>query len=192
MTSLKSSLRRPTALVLGAGAGTLLALASLAGAGAGGVVPAQAATVHAAPAARPSCATSGLVLWLSEPAGGGAAGSYYYDLDFTNLSGHTCVLAGYPGVSAVDLAGHQLGKAASRNPANKPVRVTLPSGATAVAILQLTDVGVFPRTSCRPTTAAGLRVYPPNQRASKIVPFPFRACAASGAVFLHVEATQKS
>jgi len=41
--------------------------------------------------------------------GDGAAGSVYYTLQFTNLSGHACTLRGYPGVSAVSLSGHQLG-----------------------------------------------------------------------------------
>jgi hypothetical protein len=35
-----------------------------------------------------------------------------YYLEFTNLSGHACTLAGYPGVSAVGLSGGQLGSPA--------------------------------------------------------------------------------
>jgi hypothetical protein len=38
--------------------------------------------------------------------------------------------------------------------------------------------------------AAGLRVYPPGQTASELVPYPFEACARSGPVYLHVEAVQ--
>ena len=53
-------------------------------------------------AATPRCASSGLVIWL-ETQGNGALGSIYYNLDFTNLSGHACTLVGYPGVSAVNL-----------------------------------------------------------------------------------------
>jgi hypothetical protein len=41
-----------------------------------------------------------------------AAGSIYYHLEFTNLSGRACTLVGYPGVSAINLSGHQLGSAA--------------------------------------------------------------------------------
>jgi hypothetical protein len=120
--------------------------------------------------------------------GGGAAGSTYYKLRFTNLSAHRCSLTGYPGVSAVDLVGRQVGAAAGRNPQTVPRRVTVGPGRTASAVLQITDTGVYTRTRCRPVTAAGLRVYPPNQRQSKVVPFPFSACSRGGPTFLRVEA----
>jgi hypothetical protein len=45
---------------------------------------------------------------------------------------------------------------------------------------------------CRPVTAAGLRVYPPNQKGSKVVPFPFRACSRVRPVYLHVQAVTLS
>ena len=35
-------------------------------------------------------------MWLN-PEGSGTAGSFYYKLEFVNLSGRTCTLAGYPG-----------------------------------------------------------------------------------------------
>src|SRR5581483_8667607 len=146
-----------------------------------------------AAAAVPGCHTSGLVIWLYQPPGGGTAGSTYYDLEFTNLSGHSCAVSGYPGVSAVNLTGGQVGKSASRNPAHPIKKVTLGNGASAIAVLQVTDVGNFPAASCHPTTAAGLKVYPPGQTAAKVAPFPFNACsAAAGPAFLHVEALQKS
>jgi hypothetical protein len=37
-----------------------------------------------------------------------------------------------------------------------------------------------------------LRVYPPGETRSKVVPFPFRACARSGPVYLHVEALTRA
>ena len=61
----------------------------------------------AAAASTPRCATSGLVIWL-DTQGSGAAGSTYYRIELTNLSGHTCTLVGYPRVAAVNLGGHQL------------------------------------------------------------------------------------
>ncbi len=120
----------------------------------------------------------------------GAAGSFYYKLEMTNLSGRRCSLAGYPGVSAVGLSGHQLGSAARRNPQHAPTTVTLADGATAVAVLQVVDVGNYPPSRCGPVTAAGLRVYPPNDTGAKIVPYPFRACSLVGETFLAVEAVQ--
>lgn len=132
------------------------------------------------------CATSGLVVWL-DTQGNGAAGSVYYKLELTNLSGHACTLFGYPGVSAVDLRGRQLGRAASRNATRRAQRITLASGASGSATLQIVEAGNYPPATCRPVTAAGLRVYPPNQTAARIVPFPFRACSRSGPVYLTVQ-----
>lgn len=68
----------------------------------------------------------------------------YYDLQFTNLSGHTCTIYDYPGVSAVNLAGKQVGSAAHHNSRSRPAVITLSYGATATAVLKIFDTGVFP------------------------------------------------
>lgn len=138
----------------------------------------------------PRCATSGLVVWLDTEADH-AAGSSYYKLRFTNLSGHACTLQGFPGVSAAGLAGRQLGRAAARSRTATPRQVRLPNTASAVAVLRLVNAQNFTRSACRPVIAAQLRVYPPNQTASKLVPFPFSACSRSGPVYLFVGAVQK-
>jgi hypothetical protein len=91
-------------------------------------------------------------------------------------------------VSAVNLRGRQLGKAASRTSSPQPKLVTLADGATATEVLRIVDVSLFTPSACRPMTAAGLRVYPPNQTASKVIPFPLRACSRSGPVYLSVQA----
>jgi hypothetical protein len=137
-------------------------------------------------AAVASCATSGLVVWL-DTQGNATAGSFYYTLKFTNQSGHTCRLGGYPGVSALDLHGHRLGAAAGRERSAARV-VSLANGATARAVLRITQAANFPAAACHRTAAAGLRVYPPNQTASKVVPLPFEACARLGPVYLSVRA----
>ena len=136
-------------------------------------------------AAAGACPAGGLVVWL-DTQGDGTAGSIYYTLEFTNLSGRACSLRGYPGVSAVGLGGSRVGSPASRNPLSPVRAVTLLGGGTAKAVLQITEAGNFPRSTCAQTTAAGLRVYPPNQTAAKVVPFPFAACSRSGPVYLHV------
>jgi hypothetical protein len=143
--------------------------------------PARAVTT----ASTPACTTSGLVVWLNTR-GSGAAGSIYYQLEFTNLSGHTCTLRGYPGVSAVNLTGHQLGRAASRSPIYPLHTVTLLNHATASVLLRTVQVSLFPLATCHPTTAAGLRVYPPNRTTAKMVPYPFGACARTGPIYLSV------
>jgi hypothetical protein len=149
---------------------------------------AAATTVGGAPARTSvaACTTSGLVVWL-DTTGNAAAGSSYFTLKFTNQSGRTCTLKGYPGVSALDLRGHTLGSPASRDPSSTPV-VRLANGATANATLRIVDAGNFPPSTCQRRAAAGLRVYPPNQTASKVVPIPFDACSRSGPVFLSVKA----
>ncbi len=164
------------------------AAAALTAAGAVALGVSSTATARArAASGTPRCATSGLVVWL-DTQGSGAAGSSYYMLELTNLSGHTCTLIAYSGVSAVNLRGRQLGKAASRTSSPQPKLVTLADGATATEVLRIVDVSLFTPSACRPVTAAGLRVYPPNQTASKVIPFPFRACSRSGPVYLSVQA----
>ncbi len=172
----------------------LAGVAAIAAAAALIPVAALAATVSApagaATARTPRCATAGLVVWMNTQ-GSGAAGSVFYTLKFTNLSGHACTLRGYPGVSAVSLGGRRLGSPAAWGPPGAPV-VRLARGATAYAVLQYSDVvtsnsGPQP---CDAVTAAGLRVYPPDQTASKIVPFPLTACTRRGLVYMGVRPVQ--
>jgi hypothetical protein len=156
---------------------------------------ASATTTHA-------CTTSNLVVWLNT-VGNGAAGSSYYDLNFTNLSAHACTLIGFPGVSGVSLTNQQVGSSAARDNTIGSTLITLTSALsarglltstthnTATVILQITEVGNYPATACRQISAAGLRVYPPGQSTSKVVAFPFAACAKNGPRYLHVEAVQK-
>lgn len=168
--------RATAALLLLAGAAASLALATAPG----------AATVTAS-----SCAATGLVAWLDTQADG-AAGSSYYQLRFTNLSGHACTLLGYPGVSAVDLRGRQVGSAATRDTSRAVPRVTLANGTTAPAALRIVTADNYPTATCRQATAAGLRVYPPGATRATIIPFPFRACSLSGPVVLQVGAIRNS
>jgi Protein of unknown function (DUF4232) len=150
------------------------------------VVGVAAAPALATRTAAPSrCTTAGLVVWL-DTTGNGAAGSSYYKLEFTNQSGHSCSLYGYPGVSAVNLAGSQIGAAGGRTTTTRPRVITLANGATATATLRIVDALNFPNSACRLTNAAGVRVYPPNQTGSKVVPFPFKACSRRGSVILYV------
>ncbi|MFL5864442.1 MAG: DUF4232 domain-containing protein [Solirubrobacteraceae bacterium] len=144
--------------------------------------PVAALSLAAAPtagAATPACRTGGLVVWM-DTQGNGTAGTIFYTLNFTNLSGHACTLRGFPGVSAVNLGGQRLGRAAARDTGQTVRTITLTAGHTAHATLGIVDISALPRASCRPSTAAGLRVFPPNQTASKVIPFPFPACGGTG------------
>jgi len=164
-------------------------LAAAAVAGAAALAPAAALASPApqagtAPAATttPPCATSGLDVWLNTQ-GSGASGKTFYFLEFTNLSGRSCHLFGYPGVSGVTLSGTQIGRPAARY-SNNPHTVTLANGATTHALVGVVNAGVIPPAQCHPVTASGLRVYPPNQTQSRVVPYPFPACSTSGPVYL--------
>jgi hypothetical protein len=67
--------------------------------------------------------------------------------------------------------------------------VTLAAGATAIAVLQYSNVTVSNHRCA--TTAAGLRVYPPGQTASKVIPFPITVCKSSTLVFMSVRPVQE-
>jgi choline dehydrogenase-like flavoprotein len=180
--SLSASHRRRALGIAAAAAGGLSVLALTA------ATPAVASR-YATAASVPACATSSLVIWL-DTQGSGTAGSTYYNLEFANLSARACALFGYPGVSGFDLAGHQLGSAARRNPEHSATAVTIAAHATAHAVLRIVDASNYPTSTCAQTTAAGLRVYPPGQTAAKSVPYPFLACSRSGPGYLSVEAVQ--
>jgi hypothetical protein len=187
-------LRVPLALFIAGGL-----VVALLGLGLGGVIPSLTPTSSAATTA--SCTTSDLVVWMNTT-GNGAAGSSFYSLNFTNLSSHSCTLNGYPEVTAIESSGIQIGSRAARDGVAAADRVTLMSArapsafrnmraTTATVILQITVAQNFPIPECRPVTAAGLRVYPPGQKASTVVPYPFIACARRGPRFLHIAPTQK-
>jgi hypothetical protein len=131
------------------------------------------------------CTPTSTVVWLALNADSGA-GSTYLTLQMTNLSRQTCALYGYPGVSAIDLAGRQVGAAAARDTAKTAREVRLATGGTASATLRVSNVSNFPAGACRPVQAAGFRVYLPNATQAKVVPFPLRACSRSGSAFLRV------
>jgi hypothetical protein len=61
-------------------------------------------------------------------------------------------------------------------------------GGSAQFLLQLHDPGFFPKASCGPATAAGLRVYLPNATNATVVPVAFGACSRRGPAFLHATA----
>jgi hypothetical protein len=149
-----------------------------------------AAAVLAAPAAQAAtvkpCSSSGLVIWAGEEAGGGTAGSVYYRIELTNLSGHSCTVSGYPTVSAVNLQGGRIGAAATHEPGKKAHTVKLAPGDSAVATLRIVDALNFPKNKCKPTLAAGLRIGVPGGSGAKIAPLAFETCAVAKSKTLSV------
>jgi Protein of unknown function (DUF4232) len=134
--------------------------------------PAPAQPVAAAPG---QCTTGDL--HLSVGTGNGAAGSFYYPLQFTNTSGATCTMYGYPGVALVSQPGGSVvGAAAVRNPTFPAEVVTLAPGAVAHASLQVAVAENYPASACGPATAHWLQVFPPGEYAPLFVPFTAQTC----------------
>jgi hypothetical protein len=125
------------------------------------------------------CATSGLKVKVDTAQGGAAAGSTYVPIDFTNTTGSTCTMFGYPGVSFVtSVPGSQIGRPAKRNPADQAATVTLAPGAVAHATLQVAEAGNYDPSECKPVTAHWLRVYPPNQFNPIYTKYTVQVCSA--------------
>jgi len=138
----------------------------------------------------PPCKTSGLDIWFEPEIGGGTAGSIFYRFQLTNFSKHSCTLRGYPKVFAANLAGHRFGAAASHEEVTAPHTVSLAPGGSASALVRVAEAGNFSPSDCHPVMAAGFRVSPPGQSASRFVPFPFEACAKVGHSNLAVQAVK--
>jgi hypothetical protein len=148
---------------------------------------AQGAAHAAVEAGAPRCAGSGLRISM----GAGSrvtAVVTQYPLDFTNVSGAPCTLAGYPQVAAYQGDGSEVGDAAVRDTSVAALSVLLAPGQTAHASL---DASLTVR--CRPVRVPGLRVVPPGQSAARYIKRPLTACAAHvsrGEDYLRVHAIQ--
>lgn len=183
-------------------AGALVAAASLVPVGVATAAPSgtSAGPRSTADPVPGPCAHGQLAVWI-DTHGNGALGHIYYDVHFSNISTRACTLRGYPGVSAVNAAGRQLGQPASRSTLHAANRVVLSGvpvvrggptgvGGTATAILRVDNADNFPAARCGRATSVGLRVYPPNQKRARFVGLPFVACAHAGVRYLTVEAVR--
>jgi hypothetical protein len=149
--------------------------------------PGTSSAATTAPAAQPGpCSTAALRVTLGSKESA-AAGHFYRTLDFTNISGTSCTLYGYPGVSFVTAigGGSQIGAAASRSPAST-LPVVLAPGKKAHAVLDLLDVLNFPASKCAATDAHWIKVYPPNQFSASYVAWTAKVCSKPTTVYLSV------
>jgi hypothetical protein len=196
--------RRMGRIAAGALAGALLLLAGCSGGGETTPAPApvppvaSTPTTRSVPTSRPGAAqptrtevpsddgaaavpqrcTTGE---LSASLGGGdaGAGSVFRTLIFTNTGSRTCELRGFPGVSYVaGDDGHQVGPAADMS-GERGAQVPIAPGGTAVAQLRLVNVLNHEGAVCRPTPVRGLRIYPPGDTASLVVPMDGTGCAGT-------------
>ena len=147
----------------------------------------------------PRCATPRLRISVGTGAGTGASTGTStgasapretrYRLEFTNVSGVTCTLSGYPEVAAYRGDGAQIGNEAGRDTSVAARHIVLAPGASAHAAVTAS----VSRGPCEPVVAAGLRVVPPGQKAASYIRHTLRACSAAGPrapVFLRVRVVQ--
>lgn len=127
-------------------------------------------------AAVPACHVSQLTVSLGRS--DGAAGTIYYPIIFTNRGPATCSLHGFPGVSSVGGDdGHQIGAPARRQPGSRPLTLVLKPHRSASAAYGQAQALNYPKPTCKPVTARGLRVYAPNVTAARYLPLKHLACS---------------
>ena len=163
----------------------------------GGKTATPSGTAAASPAGTGASGTAGLAgcqsaslqVTVNASQAGGAAGSTYYPVDFTNTSSSPCGLYGYPGMSFVtagNSGGRQIGAAAQRNPGFGKVAVRLAADGVAHAWLQVAEAGNYPASACQPVTAHWLRVFAPGETQALYVNHVFDACSSASAPLLTV------
>jgi hypothetical protein len=128
-------------------------------------------------AAAANCPPSAIRVTLDIQASGVAAGSSYVPVDFTNISGTACQLAGYPVVTLASQAGKQIGTGGTADRSLAAERVLLATGQVAHIWLHLLDVVNIPSTRCGPATAAGLRIWLPGFAAATFLSHPMTTCS---------------
>jgi hypothetical protein len=184
MKHFSSTARRIIAVIAAASVtGLIVTTAAFAASSSGTVL-----TADTARATVPACTAGDLGAWVAIDQGNGAAGSIYYPLQFTNLSRHACAMRGFPGVSAIDRNGHQLGSPASWDHVIPVRTVVLAPGATAHTVLRYSDATVTTAPGCHPVFSTfELRVYPPGQYTATHAAFGLEACSHAGPIYLSVE-----
>jgi hypothetical protein len=149
--------------------------------------PAAAASTTAVAAGPGPCQSSALKVTLGK--GGAAAGTAYYEIDFTNVSGSSCTLYGFPGVSFTgETYAVQVGPAATRDRSSPEQVITLSPGSLASAQISVVDAQNYPPGPCGLTTASGILVYPPNLTTSVGLPFNGYTCVNAKDHVLTVDA----
>jgi hypothetical protein len=109
------------------------------------------------------------------------------ELILTNAGSAPCLLKGYAGVSLTAGAnGEPIGAAATRDDSTPVTDVVLAPGQAGTATLRYTQAANYP--DCTRTSAAGFRVYPPNDTASLFIAQPRDACSNADIKLLTIAA----
>ena len=150
----------------------------LAGVLAVGLLALPAAHASAAPSAVPSvpeCGNADLRAGFGDADAG--MSHVFGRIRLANVSGHSCWLRGYGGLSFVGHGdGTQVGRAAARTKSPTP-RLVLAPGQRAVSAVSMVSTGPYSRRVCRPEHVDGLRVYVPDATESQFVPLPTTVCS---------------
>jgi len=166
---------------------TVAALTGVLALGIGSAVWATSAASAAPTAAAPPpvCTAGNLSVWVDVSQLSGAAGTFAFPLELTNISGHACRTFGFPGVSATNASLGQLGDAAGRSNLFRARVVTIPAGGTAHANLFYGNAEVT-TSGCKPRAASFIKVFPPDSRSSKLGFFSLQACTLKHHPYLRV------
>jgi hypothetical protein len=174
-----SAARRIAVVVAGASAIVAVAFAL--------VAPAASSAPRSALASTPRCAAADLGVWVAADQTGVAAGTAYFQLEFTNLSHRACTLRGFPRVAAIGSGGRQLGSPAGQDHSVAARTVRLAPAATGYAILEYSDQLASQCPSAAKRTAVLLQVIPPAQSQADHAFWDLIACTAKGlSVLMHV------
>ncbi len=163
---MKVTTRLGRRLAVGAGltaAAILLPAAALASSAAAGST-AQASQPAAV------CAAANTHVWYGAP-GVAATGHSFVEFQLSNVGHASCTLFGYPGVSALNSSGVEVGKPATHS--GSKITVTLAPGATAHFVLTITDAFLV---CAHPVHATQIRVFPPGQFHAQKVPLATLQC----------------
>jgi len=141
------------------------------------LVPAVALAAPSAPIASAraaahasTCTSVHTRIWYGQP-GDAAAGHSFIQLELSNIGHATCTFFGFPGVSALNSHGHQVGHPATHT--GRRIGVTLRPGGTTHVVLVITDASIV---CSHPVRATDLRVFPPGQFHSQTVPLATGQC----------------
>lgn len=108
--------------------------------------------------------------------GGGAAGSRYIDLTFTNTGSAPCSISGYPAVHYVDSAGQQIGTSAANATEWSSSGGVLAPGESFTSILRETRAGLYAER-CQGVAASGYSIQAPGSSQALILNFTSEACS---------------
>jgi hypothetical protein len=135
--------------------------------------PSSSSSTPAAAAVAP-CKAHNLVGTIEQVQG--AAGSTIIDVSLRN-DGPSCTVAGFPGVSLIDVDGSQIGAAADREPASAtPQSLTLATGDAASFSVRSTNALAFDPKECNTIDSTALKVYPPADTEWVTLPLTVATC----------------